>query len=161
MQSPTNPSRGFAAKLLTALTAMLPAASEPTAMIAGGLVAPIAPELRPADVASECAPIPGTTARLAIYPVGGGYYNVVVSGHSTAINAAVGARVYGEDTWFDDFLFSIIGIARTDQLGNFSISRTVFRSVLNEDWEGRDEIYAIADVTGGGSGRTNTIAQSF
>lgn len=105
--------------------------------------------------------MPAITAKLYISYAGNGYYFVVVDGHATTPNAAVGVRVYGEDTWFDDFLFSILGYARTDPFGNFNVSRTVHRSVLNEDWEGQDEIYAKVEVSGAGSVRTNTITQSF
>ena len=103
------------------------------------------------------------TARLVINPIGNGYYQVIVTGTSTARNAQFGVRVYGEDTWFDDFLFSmgIPGYSRTDGSGYFSVVQTVYRSTLNEDWEGTDEIYAIVDVSGGGSSRTNLISRSF
>ena len=117
---------------------------------------PAAPE---ATTSLEAAPI--VSAQLYITYVGNGYYNVVISGQASAVNAAVGVRVYGSDTWFDDHLFSIIGYARTDFSGYFSVARQVHRSVLNEDWEGTDEIYAIADVSGAGSGRTNQISRSF
>lgn len=123
-------------------------------------------DLPAATAAVEAAPAPApfaTTAQLFITYVGNGYYQVVVSGTSSARNASFGVRVYGEDTWFDDYLFSmgIPGYSRTDSAGNFVVSQTVHRSTLNEDWEGTDEIYAIADVSGGGSSRTNTISRSF
>lgn len=106
--------------------------------------------------------VPGVSARLYISYVGNGYYQVVIDGQSTAPNASVGARVYGEDTWFDDRLFSMGGgYTRTDFTGRFNFGMTVHRSLLNEDWEGTDEIYAIVDVSGAGSVRTNKISQSF
>jgi hypothetical protein len=108
----------------------------------------------------ETAP-PVVTATLYISYAGNGYYNVVIDGHASAANATVGVRVYGDDPWFDDFLFSIIGYARTDFAGNFNVRKQVYRSTLDEDWEGQDEIYAIAEVSGAGSVRTNKISQYF
>ena len=126
----------------------------------------LAPEHRALDrdclaVTSQPAALPTVTAKLYISNAGNGNYLVVIDGHSSAANAAVGVRVYGDDPWFDDFLFSIVGFARTDFAGNFNVSKLVSRSILNEDWEGEDEIYAVAEVSGGGSVRTNTISRSF
>jgi len=115
----------------------------------------------PAAASVRLEAAPAVTAQLYISYVGNGYWAVVVDGHSSAPNASVGVRVYGDDPWFDDFLFSIVGTARTDYAGNFNLARTVYRSTLDEDWEGTDEIYAIADVSGAGSVRTNTISRSF
>ena len=98
------------------------------------------------------------SAQLYISDAGNGYYLVVVDGHSTSANAPVGIRVYGDDEWFDDWLFNVVGYARTGPDGSFNVSRRVHGSVLNEDW-GQDEIYAIADA--GGSIRTDTISRSF
>jgi len=105
-------------------------------------------------------PLPIVSARLAIVDMGGGYHLVVVSGTSTGLSRDFGVRVYGDDTWFDDLLFNVVG-ARTDPSGAFSVSRVVHRNTLNEDWEGQDEIYAIVDISGAGSARTNTISRSF
>lgn len=115
-----------------------------------------------APAATAVPPLPIVTARLVINYAGNGYYLVVVSGQTSQPNAPMGIRVYGDDTWFDDHLFSIgVGFARTGPDGYFAYSQMVHRSTLNEDWEGTDEIYAIADVQGAGSGRTNTISRSF
>ncbi|MBK8100457.1 MAG: hypothetical protein IPK26_25450 [Planctomycetes bacterium] len=115
-----------------------------------------------APAPSPVPPLPIVTARLSITYVGNGYYMVVVSGQASQANVPMGIRVYGDDTWFDDHLFSIgVGFARTGFDGTFSYSQMVYRGTLNEDWEGTDEIYAIADVQGAGSSRTNTISRSF
>jgi hypothetical protein len=120
----------------------------------------LAPCAAPAPIAAPLLPI--VTARLSITNAGNGYYLVVVSGQASAANVPMGIRVYGDDTWFDDHLFSIgVGFARTGFDGTFSYAQMVHRSTLNEDWEGTDEIYAIADVQNAGSGRTNTISRSF
>ena len=148
-------------------TNLLPLLTTTVVLLGSG----IAPEPRILDL-GDCAATatatsqaeapPAITAQLYISYAGNGYYLVVVDGHSSAANAAVGVRVYGEDTWFDDFLFSMGGYARTDFAGNFNVSQMVYRSVLNEDWEGEDEIYAVVTVSGsGGSVRTNTIRHSF
>ena len=80
-----------------------------------------------------------------------GYYLVVVNGEGffESANRTVGARIRGDDTWFDDKLFSIggSGFERVFRDGTFSLARTVHKSLLNEDW-GRDEIYALVDVEG-------------
>ena len=113
-----------------------------------------------ADALGGASPqaLPPHWAQLYISYAGNGNYLVVVDGHTTAGSAPVGIRVYGDDEWFDDFLFGVGGYNRTDPDGNFNVSRTVHGSVLNEDW-GQDEIYAIVDV--GISIRTNTIRRSF
>src|SRR5262245_50541132 len=93
-----------------------------------------------------------------------GQYLVVVNGEGffNAVNKAVGARVRGEDTFFDVSLFGIgsVPIIRVQQNGSFVLSRVVPGSALNEDW-GRDEIYALVDVPGYGSRRTNTVTGYF
>lgn len=115
----------------------------------------------PEAMVSAPAPLPTLSARIAFTYAGNGYYNIIISGSASAPNALVGARVYGADSWFDDFLFSMGGAyTRTDAYGNFSFSKMVYRSTLDEDW-GEDDIYAIVDVTNAGSGRTNTIHYSF
>ena len=109
---------------------------------------------------ADAAPHPelaATTATLYISYAGSGYYNVVVDGHSSAANATVGVRVKGSDEWFDDSLFSFGGgYSHTDPWGGFNVATRVHGSKLDEDW-GQDEIYAIVEVSGGGSVRTNTV----
>ena len=101
-------------------------------------------------------------ATLYITPKEGqpGYYLVVVDGEGffNANGKAVGARIRGEDKWFDDTLFSL-GPSRV--LGGiFNLSTTVPASSLDEDW-GEDEIYALVNIAGSGEIRTNTIRRSF
>ena len=78
------------------------------------------------------------------------HYLVVVNGEGFlgSVGKKVGARIRGDDEWFDDKLFSIGGVLdRVGVDGAFSLSQTVPGSQLNEDW-GRDEIYALVDVDG-------------
>jgi hypothetical protein len=94
-----------------------------------------------------------------------GSYLVVVNGEGFFGSAGktVGARIRGEDEWFDDRLFSIggTGIERVGPDGSFSLSETVPGSQLNEDW-GQDEIYALVDVEGlSGTFRSNTVTGDF
>ena len=90
-------------------------------------------------------------------------YLVVVNGEGFFGSAGkkVGARIRGDDEWFDDKLFSIADpFARVDAAGNFTLSISVPSSELNEDW-GKDEIYALAEVEGGGTFKSNTVTGSF
>ncbi|HWO94080.1 MAG TPA: hypothetical protein VNL92_04890, partial [Dehalococcoidia bacterium] len=94
-----------------------------------------------------------------------GHYLVVVNGEGffESVNRSVGARIRGDDPWFDDRLFSIggTGIERVGPDGSFSLSRIVSGSQLNEDW-GRDEIYALVDVEGlSGTFKSNTVVGHF
>lgn len=94
-----------------------------------------------------------------------GNYLVVVNGAGfyNSVNKKVGARIRGEDTWFDDTLFSIggSGIERVGVDGSFSLSKTVSAGQLNEDW-GEDEVYALVSVEGlSGAFRSNTIKRDF
>jgi hypothetical protein len=91
-----------------------------------------------------------------------GQYLVVVGGegfHASA-GAAFGARIRAEDTFFDDHLFSI-GSGHVGPDGIFSLEKIVPGSQLNEDFGGRDEIYAIVEVEGFGSFRSNTVKAFF
>ncbi|MDM5177884.1 hypothetical protein PO883_11845 [Massilia sp. DJPM01] len=94
-----------------------------------------------------------------------GNYLVVVNGDGfyNSVNKKVGARIRGDDEWFDDTLFSIggTGIERVGVDGSFSLSNTVSANQLNEDW-GQDEVYALVSVEGlSGSFKTNTIKRDF
>lgn len=94
-----------------------------------------------------------------------GNYLVVVNGEGfyQSANKSVGARIRGEDQWFDDRLFSIggTGLERVGQDGRFTLSKIVSGAQLNEDW-GQDEIYALVSVDGlSGSFRTNTVKGNF
>ena len=81
------------------------------------------------------------SVRLNISRTENGQYLVVVNGEGffNAVNKEVGARVRGEDTFFDDSLFGIgsVPIISVQQNGSFVLSRAVAGSALNEDW-GRD-----------------------
>ena len=94
-----------------------------------------------------------------------GRYLVVVNGEGffSSNGKKVGARIRGDDEWFDDKLFSIGvgGATRVGQDGSFTLSQTVTGNQLNEDW-GRDEIYALVNVEGLNQDfKTNTITGSF
>lgn len=94
-----------------------------------------------------------------------GSYLVVVNGEGfhQSVNKKVGARIRGEDTFFDDRLFSIggTGIERVLPDGSFTLSKIVPGSQLDEDW-GRDEIYALVDVEGlSGTFKSNTVTGRF
>jgi hypothetical protein len=94
-----------------------------------------------------------------------GHYLVVVNGEGffESVGKTVGARIRGDDEWFDDKLFSIggTGIERVLPDGSFSLSKTVSGGQLNEDW-GRDEIYALVDVQGlSGTFQSNNVTGHF
>lgn len=98
-------------------------------------------------------------ARLSITPSQEhpGYYNVVVSGHftTTKTQTTVGMRLKGDDVWFDDDL----GVSRTGQAwyGDFSLYALVWHGTLNEDPEGRDEVYAYVSSSTGWSADTPNV----
>ena len=94
-----------------------------------------------------------------------GHHLVVVSGEGffESVGKSVGARIRGEDEWFDDRLFSIggTGLERVLPDGSFGLSKTVANSQLIEDW-GQDEIYALVDVQGlSGTFKSNTVHGNF
>jgi hypothetical protein len=93
-----------------------------------------------------------------------GHYLVVVNGEGFIHSAgkSVAARIRGADPIFDDSLFSI-GVGGFNHVGHdgrFSLSQVVAGSQLNEDW-GDDEIYALADVQGAGTFRSNTVTGNY
>lgn len=102
--------------------------------------------------------------RLNISRTENGQYLVVVNGEGffNAVNKEVGARIRGDDTFFDDRLFGIgsVPIVRVAQNGSFVLSRVVSGNALDEDW-GRDEIYALVDVPGYGAKKTNVVTGYF
>ena len=75
-----------------------------------------------------------------------GYYDVVVSGHINAGYGTVGMRLIGDDPVFNDDL----GVSRSGQAygGDFALYALVWHGTLDEDWEGRDEIFAKVSGTG-------------
>jgi hypothetical protein len=85
-----------------------------------------------------------TTARLGIEFVENGVYRVTVSGSTSNISARkVVMRLWGEDYSYDDLLVGPYEACVGDICGwSFSYSFLVSDSTLDEDWDGRDEIYA-------------------
>lgn len=127
----------------------LTAVAMTTALAASGVTA----------TAGPASAAPAQYARLSItpsfeYP---GYYNVVVSGrfNTTAASTTVGMRLKGDDPWFNDDL----GVSRTGQAwyGDFSLHALVWHSSLNEDPEGRDEIFAVVSSSTGWSTSTANV----
>jgi hypothetical protein len=113
-----------------------------------------------APSASAAAP---QYARLSITPSQehSGYYDVVVSGHfnTSSASSTVGMRLKGDDPWFNDDL----GVSRTGQAwyGDFSLYALVWHGTLNEDWEGRDEIFASVSSSTGWSASTPNVNGYF
>lgn len=108
--------------------------------------------------------MPTATLYISPYENHPGEYLVVIDGVGFYDEAhrKVGARVRGDDEWFDDHLFGMGGgnFDRVSQEGYFNISTIATAGQLNEDW-GRDEIYAVVQMEGGGTYRTNTIRAYF
>ena len=129
------------------------------------LGAVVAVGLAASGFAGTAAPASAATeyARLSITPSQEhpGYYNVVVSGHfnTTAAATTVGMRLKGADYWFDDDL----GVSASGQAwyGDFSLYALVWHGALNEDPEGRDEIYARVSSSTGWSAKTPEVTGSF
>jgi len=115
--------------------------------------------------------------RLTITPAANGTYNVTVCGNVS--NAYPGGayteiRLWGSDTFSDDFLFGPWTTTAVDfgfypcpegGGGNISASFLVSRSTLDEDW-GTDEVYAGVRARNNRNGSqqtftTNTISRSF
>jgi len=60
------------------------------------------------------------------------------------LKCKLACRVWGEDSGFnggDDSLFSL-ATKTIDKDGTYTFVRTVARDLLDEDWEGNDELYA-------------------
>ena len=90
-----------------------------------------------------------------------GYYDVYVSGHynTTAANSAVGMRLKGDDPWFNDDLG--VSVSGTAYYGNYSLYARVWHGTLNEDPEGRDEVFATVRSSTGYSADTNNVNGYF
>jgi hypothetical protein len=69
----------------------------------------------------------------------------------------VEVRLWGEDTWSDDFLGG--PYVQSFPGGGYQLSFCVNRSTLNEDW-GRDEIYAGVRVFNLATGRQTETVES-
>jgi hypothetical protein len=117
-------------------------------------------------VVSSATPVSAAAqqfARLVISPSWEhpGYYDVYVSGHfnTNQVQTTVGMRLKGDDPWFDDDL----GVSVTGQAwyGDFSMYALVWHGTLNEDWEGRDEIYAAVRSSTGWSADTPDVFGYF
>ena len=129
---------------------------------------PFAADAAPESTSAQPQPPPPpiVTATLTISPdyyngYPNGYHWVHIIGTSSATNAPVVARFYGEDLIYNQYLFSLGGQqVHTDSIGRFIIFQKVYRTLLDEDF-GQDEVHAIIDVTNGGSVRTNTVRQWF
>lgn len=90
-----------------------------------------------------------------------GYYDVYVYGHynTSALTSTVGMRLKGDDPVFNDDL----GVSRTGQAvyGDFSLHALVWGGTLNEDWEGRDEVFATVSSSTGFRTSTENWNQYF
>ena len=104
-----------------------------------------------------------STAQLNIVPSQDfpGYYDVYVFGHvhTTAYATSIGMRLKGDDPWFNDDLG--VSVAGTAYYGDFSLHTRVWRSALNEDPEGRDEVFAHVSASNGWSADTNNVNNYF
>lgn len=130
-------------------------------------------------VATGLAASPANAAggRLTITRTASGLYNVTVCGNVS--NAYPGGayteiRLWGSDTFSDDFLFGPWVTTAIDYgaypcpeggSGNIYASFLVSGSTLNEDW-GEDEVYAGVRARNNRNGslqtfRTNTISRYF
>jgi hypothetical protein len=97
-----------------------------------------------AAAASAETAFPG---KLTIAPLGNDRYNLVASGnfgsaHWSGVDVSI--RLWGDDEWYDDLLYTPPGTIHLDLWDqHFERAFSVDGSVLNEDW-GADEIYADA-----------------
>jgi FlaG/FlaF family flagellin (archaellin) len=114
-------------------------------------------------VAASPASAASNTATLAItasseHP---GYYDVYVSGHftTTTPSSQVGFRLIGDDPVFNDDLG--VSVTATAWYGDYSMHALVWHGTLNEDWEGRDEIFARVSSSTGFRADTNNVNRSF
>ena len=86
-------------------------------------------------------------AKLTIAPIGSDRYSLVASadyGASYTNGVDIAVRLWGDDEWYDDLLYSVPGtIYQGTWDMHFERQFTVSGSTLNEDW-GADEIYADA-----------------
>lgn len=88
-----------------------------------------------------------STAKLNITSIGNDNYTLTVDVYNTGyypygVDAAF--RLWGDDEWFDDLLYSPLGTTFGGYwTGHFGREFTVSGSTLNEDW-GSDEIYVDA-----------------
>ncbi len=102
--------------------------------------------------------MPTVTLTITVSPIRSDYrvINILGEGFIGSNNKSVGARMRGQDTWFDDKLFPIPSIGNRVTGSEFYIGYTVHQSRLNEDW-GQDEIYAVVEVEDAGTYNTNVV----
>jgi hypothetical protein len=123
----------------------------------GGLAAALAAPI----VAVTATPSVAATSYARLYITASwehpGYYHVVVSGHihNAPDGTAVGMRLKGDDPWFNDDL----GVSRSTRAysGEFAMEALVWHGTLNEDWEGRDEVFASVSASNGWSASTANV----
>jgi hypothetical protein len=104
-----------------------------------------------------------TTARLDLVPAGNNRYTLTVDVYKTGYfpsGVDVAFRLWGDDEWFDDLLYSPLGTT----FGGYwtsPITRefTVSGSTLNEDW-GWDEIYVDARLYDHATGKLVQTVQT-
>jgi hypothetical protein len=102
-------------------------------------------------------------ARLSIRPLGSGNYSITVSGRVNLAQptpASYSIKLLGEDPWFDDTPFCEEWPLNTNVNGGFWHQYTCPGSLLNEDWDGQDEVYAKVTVYESGKYhrlRSNTV----
>ena len=71
----------------------------------------------------------------------------------------VEVRLWGEDEWYDDLLVGPIS-SPTTSAACYSIDFCANASTLDEDWEGRDELYAGVRVYDRATGRQIETVES-
>jgi hypothetical protein len=102
-------------------------------------------------------------AHLSIRPLGGGEYSITVSGRFNLrqpVPAGYSIKLLGEDPWFDDTPFCEAWPLTTNSYGGFWHQYTCPGTLLNEDWDGQDEVYAKVTVFESGTShriRSNTV----
>lgn len=89
------------------------------------------------------------------------FFTVIVSGNLGVVpdGTPVSIVLKGDDPVFDDVLD--VSLPSTTFSHTFSAIEVVFHGKLNEDWEGRDEVYARIIAPGIPSFTTNVVTGFF